>query len=56
MAAYLRTHLGAKILKIEDYIDTKHSYPTLKECLGKIIIKNSGTFEYYKTVNHIEVR
>lgn len=29
MAAYLRSHLGAKILKIEDYI-AKQSYPTLK--------------------------
>jgi hypothetical protein len=52
MAAIFKTYFGESLLLIESFAQRK-VYPTLNECLGKIIIKNSGTFEYYRQINHL---
>lgn len=49
MANMLKKSFGEKILNILVHINSK-TYPTLEETIGKIIIKNSGTFLQYQLV------
>jgi phosphatidylinositol phospholipase C, delta len=45
MAAILNSHFGKKLLLAKE--NTIY-YPKLQDLLGRVIIKNSGTFEHFK--------
>ena len=45
MAETMELLLGNRILRIEEYPDFK--FPTLEECMGRIIVKGSGSYEGY---------
>jgi len=46
MASILKKHFDKKLLIIKE--ENLSYFPKMEECLGKIIIKNSGTFELFK--------
>jgi len=53
MAKILRKYFATKLLIIEEAREEANGkYPTLQYCLGKIIIKNSGTYDQYKTMSN----
>jgi len=53
MAKILKKYFATKLLIIEEAREESNGkYPTLQSCLGKIIIKNSGTYDQYKTMSN----